>query len=103
MVIGAFVQFLIDYAANDPECPPLFKAFLEEVVLKPGTPDLRPRVEMHLRNPRIKDYGLGPNFIREFQKYHVYRQAFLEREEQDRLPYLPIPVQYQPRSHLEPV
>lgn len=102
MVIGAFIQFLIDYAANDPECPPLFKAFLEEVVLKPGTPDLRPKVEMHLRNPRIEDYGLGPNFIREFKKYYAYRQAFMEREEQDRLPYLPIPEQYQPRSTLAP-
>ncbi|KAH6853593.1 hypothetical protein B0I37DRAFT_440720 [Chaetomium sp. MPI-CAGE-AT-0009] len=100
-VDGAFVQFLIYYAANDPECPPLFKEFLEEVVLKAGTPDLRPRVERHLRNPQIKDYGLGPNFIREFEKYEIYDQVFSETGQQDFPPFTAIPEKYQPRPPLE--
>ncbi|KAK3300215.1 uncharacterized protein B0H64DRAFT_448322 [Chaetomium fimeti] len=100
-VDGAFVQFLIDYAANDPECPPQFKAFLEEVVLKPGTPDLRPSVETHLRNPQIKNYGLGPNFVREFEKYEIYDQVFPQAEDQDVLPFTPIPEGYQPRATLD--
>ncbi|KAK4157733.1 hypothetical protein C8A00DRAFT_39882 [Chaetomidium leptoderma] len=99
-VDGVFVQFLISYAASSPECPPLFKAYLEDVVLKPGVQDLRLKVEYHLRNPQIKDYNLGPTFIRELQRYRIYDHVYAGARSEGALPSAPIPAQYKPRAHL---
>ncbi|KAK3310232.1 uncharacterized protein B0T15DRAFT_498383 [Chaetomium strumarium] len=96
-VDGALVQFLIDYAAHDAECAPLFKAYLEEVVLKPGAEDLRRQVEYHLRNPEIRNYNLGETFLRELRQYTIYDQLYPESNLDGTLPSVPIPKQFQPR------
>ncbi|KAK4039852.1 hypothetical protein C8A01DRAFT_46748 [Parachaetomium inaequale] len=101
-VDGAFVQFLIDYAANDPECPLLFKEYLEDVVLKPGPVDLRRKVERHLRNPQIRDYGLGPIFLQEFEKYKMYDNVYPGPGRHATLGYAPIPEEFQPLEPLTP-
>ncbi|KAK3907036.1 hypothetical protein C8A05DRAFT_40215 [Staphylotrichum tortipilum] len=93
---GDFVQFLFDYAANAAECPPLFKAFLEGVVLKPGSGDLMLRVQAYFRNPQIKDYSLGPTFLRELEKYTAYDQLYHGTGPEGHL--APIPKRYQPRT-----
>ncbi|KAK0731407.1 hypothetical protein B0H67DRAFT_639810 [Lasiosphaeris hirsuta] len=72
-VDGAFIEFLIGYAANNPECSPLFRGYLENVVLKPRSEDERiSLVNRYLGNPEIADYGLGPEFMAEIQKYNLY-------------------------------
>ena len=100
---GSFVQFLIDYAANDPECPPLFKGYLEEVVLKPlQDEDLALKVEYHLRNPQIRNYRLGTTFVRELAKYAIYDQVFSVRGSKGALlPSAPIPEKYRPKPRAE--
>lgn len=70
---GAFIAFLVDYAANSPECPPLFRAYLENVVLKPESEGERISLaNRHLGAPEIAEYGLGPDFMAEIQKYKLY-------------------------------
>jgi hypothetical protein len=99
MQIAAFLKFLEAYAARDPECPALFKAFLEEVVLGQGEGDLRRRVEAYLRNPEIKDYRLGTRFLRELAKYSIFDQLFpAEGEPVATPPSIPIPEQYRPNA-----
>jgi hypothetical protein len=97
MHIAAFMQFLKAYAARDPECPALFKAFLEEIVLGQGEGDLRSRVEAYLRNPQIKDYRLGIRFLRELAKYTIFDQLFPQEGEPVAIPPRAlIPEQYRP-------
>ena len=93
---GAFVRFLYDYAANEAECPPLFKAFLQDVVLKPGPGDLTLRVQAYFRNPQIKDYNLGPAFLDELNKYTAYTQISDGTGSEGR--FAQIPEQYRPRT-----
>ena len=91
------ISYLIDYAACNPECPPLLKAYLEEVVLPPPAPgegDRARRVEFYLRNPAIVDYGLGSEFTEKLRPYRVYRAWEIKNPA---LPYAPIPEKYQPR------
>lgn len=102
MLVDAFVQSLLNYAANDTECSPLFKAYLEDVILRPDFQDLRLKVEYHLRNLRIKDYNLGPTFLRELQRYTIFEQLYLRTSWGKELPSAPIPEQYQPQTQFTP-
>lgn len=91
------MQFLIDYAANDPECPRLFRAYLEEVVLNPSLgEEIALKIDYHLRNPDIRKYRLGPTFLRHLEDYSIYDQVFPIGETVIQRPFAPIPERYRP-------
>lgn len=98
------MQFLIDYAANNPECPPLFKAYLEDVVLKPtgGDEERKIWIEYHLRNPEIKEYRLGTTFVSELEKYTVYDDVYGRTSAEAILPCATIPGRYRPKAGTRP-
>ncbi len=73
----------------------MFKTFLEEEVLKPGTSDLTRRVQAYFRNPQIKEYDLGPVFIREIEKYPAYDLIYRGIESDGH--FAQIPERYLPR------
>ncbi|KAL2255718.1 hypothetical protein VTK26DRAFT_2825 [Humicola hyalothermophila] len=92
-----FVLFLINYAVNDPECSPLFKAYLEEVVLNPSEGEnILHKIDYHLRNPDIRRFRLGPNFLRQLEEYSIYDQVFPVGDAAIERPFAPIPPRYWP-------
>jgi hypothetical protein len=95
------VRFLINYAVNDPECPPLFKAYLEDVVLKPcsNPKDRVLRVEYHPRNPEITKYTLGERFRRKLDNYTISSNVFGTGPV---VPSAAIPEQYRPNTGARP-
>ncbi|KAL2136612.1 hypothetical protein VTI74DRAFT_2641 [Chaetomium olivicolor] len=97
-------MFLIDYAAHDPGCLPLFKQFLVAVVPKPGAgEDPVRKVEYNLANPGIRRLGLTPTFKRELKLYIIYYQVFpSETSLEFVLPFAPIPEQYQRVAEISP-
>ncbi|GAB1310269.1 hypothetical protein MFIFM68171_00479 [Madurella fahalii] len=103
-VDGVFVQFLIDYAANNPECPPLFKAYLEDVVLKPiaGDEERRLWVEYQLRTPELKEYHLDTTFTSELEKYTVYDDVYERRSTEAVVPCATIPERYRSKTGTRP-
>ncbi|KAK4129435.1 hypothetical protein N657DRAFT_677056 [Parathielavia appendiculata] len=101
----SLVKFLIDYA-RDTECPPLFKVFLEDVVLRDGTGDLLHRIEFYFQNPEIKGYQLSPRFWRELESYTIYEQMMHPTDTPVHVttpPSAPISEQYRPNSQLTPI
>ncbi|KAK0734243.1 hypothetical protein B0T26DRAFT_61883 [Lasiosphaeria miniovina] len=94
---GHLVKFLIDYAANDEECPPLLSDYLTDVVLKEAVDRGDPSVlDWYLRDWEIKHYPIRKRLLGELSKYRLYDFLFPLDGRRPSLPTASIPPQYRP-------
>ena len=72
------MKFLIDYAANDTECPPLFRTYLKEV-LEGDTESLTERVQICFRHAQLRHYyDFGLRFRHQLEMHTVYDHSSVE-------------------------
>ncbi len=91
------MQWLIGYAANDPECPPLFRAYLEEL-LAGDTEDLTERVQLSFQHAQPQHYNFGPHLMHQLEMHTVYDYSSVEESEPASPTVLTIPELHQPRT-----
>jgi len=91
------IDLLSEYIESD-DCPPLFGAYLADVVLR-GTNETKiiNQIHWYLRNPEILEYGLGDEFMDAFKEYELYQLLRMHQTNPD-LPRPRIPERYRPKT-----